>query len=134
MDALCLLKALFGRLLSAAEKTVEQNEAYGERRENGKDGEFDRIVVSIGDLLAVPDPLVIGSMLEHLLKKVLVRQVVVEVERGALSEHDQVLIAGRVRARRQEPGGHKPAFLTVVRVLLALPEHLALFGEYEDRV
>lgn len=91
LDAPLLVKASLAGLFATGEQTVEQHETDREHREGRQNDEFDRVVISIGDLLAVPEGPVIGSMLEHLLEEVLMRRVEVEVERGTLSEHDEIL-------------------------------------------
>ena len=96
VDAFCLLKAFLGRLLLTDQQTVEENKTYGERQKGGQNDEFDCVVVAIRDLLTVPDRRVVGSTFEHLLKEILMRHVVADVDGGALSEHDEILFFGRV--------------------------------------
>ena len=137
VDAFRQVNAFLGRPFSTDQHTVEEHKTYGEHREGRQHNKFDRIVVAIGDLLAVPEPTVIDSVLEHLPKKIPMGQVEIEVDAGTLSEHDKIVFFGRVwvraKVRGGTPGRQKSAFLTVVRMLLILSEHFAFFGQYEYR-
>lgn len=73
VDTFCLVKAFLGHLFLATQQTVEKKKAYGESQKSRQDDEFDCVVVAIGDLVTVPEPRVIDSILEHFLKEVLMR-------------------------------------------------------------